>query len=222
MGTELTAFERLNGIDGVYVAQGGKLRCTAIRLGSGALCLYSPARGLGDVGRKSLQALGEVTHLLAPNHYHHTGLKEYSEAFPSAKLCCTAAAKLRLEKQTGLPIFPLEDAELVLPPNAKFIEPSGLKTGEVWIEMLLQDHLLWIVTDAFRGPKTKAGAVAKFPELLGAFPTYGIADRRVYSDWFSRYVASAPPTMIIPCHGSMIMGPDLGKDAMTLVDALLS
>ncbi|MEM9012633.1 MAG: hypothetical protein AAGE18_15500 [Pseudomonadota bacterium] len=220
MSKDLSAFQPLDGFEGVFTAQKGTLRCSALWLRSGGLCLYSPVLGLGDAAQASLRDLGEVTHLLAPNHYHHKGLGEYHAAFPTAQLCSTGAAAPRLAKQTGLSFTPLEEASLPLPDAARFVEPEGLKTGEVWLQIEAADQRLWIVTDAFRGAKGPVGAAVERPELLGTFPSFGIADRRVYRDWLAGMVAEAPPSAILPCHGAMIAGANLAADAMALIDDL--
>lgn len=221
MSKQLSAFEPLPGYSGVYTAQNGNLRCTAIRLRSGGLCLYSPVSGLGDTARESLQRLGDVTHLLAPNHYHNKALPEYSAAFPQAPLCCTIQAMTRLKKQTSLDFKPLNEAEISLPSGVRFVEPVGLKTGEVWVEVASETGRVWIVTDAFRGPKTAGAGYSKEPELLGTFPTFGIKDRTAYHGWLAAYVGDAHPTMIVPCHGSIIQGYQLGAQALGLVKDLL-
>ena len=221
MKKELSAFESLNEVEGIYIAQNGTLRCVAIRLSSGNLCLYSPVQGLGTLAQKSLESLGKVTYLLAPNHYHNKGLKEYSEIFPEAKICCTQNAKPRLEKQTTLSFNSLEILEQSLPKKTCFIEPLGLKTGEVWVKMSFDNQVFWVVTDAFCGPKMTKKSYAEQPELLSTFPKYGISDRQAYFDWLAQQIKTAPPNMIIPCHGSILSTTNLGTSTLKLVKALL-
>ena len=131
MGNELSPFAPIPSHPEIWSAQKGTLRCTALRLSDGTLCLYSPVLGLGGEAKASLAALGEVSYLLAPNHYHHKGLAEYAEAFPKAKIVCSGGAQTRLEKQTGLTFERLERLEALLPVGSDFAEPDGLKTGEV-------------------------------------------------------------------------------------------
>ena len=70
-----SAFAALDDFSGLYRAERGSLRCTAIRLRSGGLLLlFSPVQGLGDTAIASLAALGEVEVLFAPNHYHNKRL----------------------------------------------------------------------------------------------------------------------------------------------------
>ncbi|MEO1160378.1 MAG: hypothetical protein AAFW74_07950, partial [Pseudomonadota bacterium] len=99
---ELGAFVPLREIDGVYIARKAGLRCSALVLTGGDVCLFSPVQGLGAEAISSLAEIGPVTHLLAPNHYHNKGLAEYLSAFPDACLCAPEAAMPRLKKVTGL------------------------------------------------------------------------------------------------------------------------
>lgn len=220
MSTAPTGFTSCQDLDGVFVAQKGTLRCTAVRLATGSLCLYSPVRGLGDAVWDSLKGCGEVTHVLAPNHYHHMGLRECSEAFPGAKLCCSPQAMPRLGDCTGLTLATLEQAGLELPTGARLLEPPGLKTGEVWIEVASRGQAIWIVTDAFCGPKVKSAGVADRLEMLGTFPRFGVADGEIYGAWLSAALDGLELRMVIPCHGSLVVGADLAPQARTLAAVL--
>lgn len=217
MTKALPPFQPVPVFDTIFTARNGDLRCTALRLKTGALCLYSPVSGLGDAARESLAKIGDVTHLLAPNHYHNKALRDYAETFPAATLCSTAAAAPRLEKQTGLAPTPLDTAALDLPTGARLIEPQGLKTGEVWIELQTGTDRLLVVTDAFRGAKGADDIDCKTPSLLGTFPKFGIADKTVYRDGLDAYLADAPPTMLLPCHGSRVASDTLARDLFKLV-----
>ncbi|MEL6572017.1 MAG: hypothetical protein AAFQ64_10180 [Pseudomonadota bacterium] len=217
MSKSLAAFTPLPGFDGLYSARKGDLRCTAIRLRSGGLCLYSPVAGLENVALQSLADIGPVTHLLAPNHYHNKGLAAHRDAFPYATLSCPAAAQPRLIKQTGLDFADLSALTSDLPERTQIIDTQGLKTGEVWIEVDGNYGCLWIVTDAFRGPKSDNGLTDGQPELLGTFPKFGIADRQAYVAWLSETAATSKPTTLVPCHGAVVSRANLHVDLIGLL-----
>ena len=55
---------------------------TVLRLGDGGLLLYSPI-AMTPERRAAVEALGPVTHLYAPNLFHHLRIGEWAAAFPS-------------------------------------------------------------------------------------------------------------------------------------------
>ena len=202
----------------IWSAQKGSLRCTALRLRDGSLCLYSPVLGLGDCAKSSLSKLGEVSHLLAPNHYHNKGLSEYSEAFPAAKLICSNRARPRLAKQTGLSFADLQTVEPILPNGCKLAEPDGLKTGETWLIVDTTSERIWIVCDSFKGPNGTVGHVGEQVEMLGTFATYAIKDAEAYTAWIKAKIDGAAPSMILPCHGAAVRSENLAVDILSLLD----
>ena len=222
MAAVLSSFEPVDGLDNVYTAQKATLRCTAIALRDGGVCLFSPVQGLGDAAKDSLSAIGRVTQLLAPNHYHNKGLAEYADAFPDAILCASAAAAPRLRKVTGLDPADLGNLKMTLPRNMKLIETDGLKTGEVWLRSSAGGRTTWFVVDAFSGPKAgKSGGVADAPEMLKTFPNFGVADRTVYAAWVAEQIDRDRPDTVVPCHGAIVRAPDLPKKLAALVAAKL-
>jgi len=80
------------------------------------------------------------------------------------------------------------------------------------------DDVLWVVTDAFCGTKDGGSEFSQKPELLGTFPKFGIKDRSVYLNWLSAEVETQRPTTLIPCHGALVAGDDIGDVAIGLVE----
>jgi len=58
---------------------------TVLRLGDGGLLIHSPIEPTPE-RRAAVEALGPVTHLYAPNTFHHLQIGEWAAAFPSARL----------------------------------------------------------------------------------------------------------------------------------------
>ncbi len=170
------SFTEIAGLDGIYNARSGKLSCTALRLRSGGLCLYSPVAGLEKSQHAQLSKLGGASALLAPNHYHNKGLKAHMEAFPSASLLCSKSAEPRLHKITGLSFEPITKLEADLLEGQRILEPEGLKTGEVWVGIESEQERAWIVTDAFSAPLHASGQFGETASMLGTFPRYGVKD----------------------------------------------
>ena len=217
MSKTLSEFAPVLHCSGLWSAQKGNLRATAIRLRDGSLCIYSPVPGIGDEARYNLVALGSVSILLAPNHYHNKGLTEHAEAYPDAALICSERARPRLEKQTSLSFEDLSTLTPLLPDGCALTEPDGLKTGEVWLTLDASKDHIWIVCDAFKGADEKAGSISRKVEMLGTFPTYGIKDKDTYSGWVGAKLSTQAPTIVVPCHGSIVQSEDLVSD----IEALL-
>jgi hypothetical protein len=206
----LNRFIPLPEIAGILVATKVNLRCTAIKLKDGGVCLFSPVAGLSAQAKASLAAVGPVTHLLAPNHYHNAGLAEYSSAFPTALLCAAPEAAPRLEALTKLTFRDLADLSAALPAQFSLLAPEGLKTGEVWIRAHDRGLVGWVVVDALAGPKMSGGKT-RFdrPELLKTFPRFGVRDRSAYRDWFARQLRADQPRLVVPCHGGIAAADNL-------------
>lgn len=219
MAAQLSAFEKLEEVEGVYIAERNNLRCSALTLKDGRLCLFSPVAGLGSKALESLSEIGEVAFLLAPNHYHNKGLAEYAEAFPGAVLCAPDKAAPRLRAVTGLAIESLKKLEALLPTAVGFIEPDGLKTGEVWLRMNTGKQTSWLVVDAFCGPQMRAGLQeSNAPEILKPFPTYGTGDKTAYAAWVQAQVREDKPKIVVPCHGAVLRANDLPAKLEGLVE----
>lgn len=217
MSKKLSSFKPVAGFDGLYTAHSKTHCCIAVRLKSGELCLYSPVPGLSEAVKASLAAVGEVAFLLAPNFYHHKALEEYQNAYPRAQLCCPSASQTRLEKVTGLRFAGLAALTAALPDAVVLVETQGLKTGEVWFQVTHEDRCAWVITDAFCGPKDNGEVVAETLDMLTTFPKFGVGDKAIYIDWLNGEIDRGAPTLILPCHGAMVEGSDLGVQMRELV-----
>ena len=60
-------------------------RMTVIRLADGSLFVHSPVH-LDDEVRATLDRIGPVRHVVAPNRYHHLYAADYSQSYREAKL----------------------------------------------------------------------------------------------------------------------------------------
>lgn len=60
-------------------------RTVVVELGGGGLLIHSPGR-LDDEIRESLDRLGPVRGLIAPNRFHHMFVGDWREAYPDAEL----------------------------------------------------------------------------------------------------------------------------------------
>lgn len=58
-------------------------RLTVVRLEDGSLLVHSPVKLTGEL-KDEVDALGEVTHVVMPNAFHHVYAKPWIEAYPDA------------------------------------------------------------------------------------------------------------------------------------------
>lgn len=208
------------GLDGVFTARAGKLSCTAFRVRDGSLCLYSPVAGLEPLLQAQRGDLGEVSALLAPNHYHNRGLAGHVAAFPDATLYCSAVASPRLTKLTGLRFHPLEGLRETLTDAHTLLEPEGLKTGEVWVKVASGNERALIVADAFNSSIGPPSEWSEHVTMLGTFPRYGIGDLSTYRTWATKVLTATAPTMLLPCHGSPVRSKELVAQLIGRIEAL--
>lgn len=68
----------------VYMGLHIGTRMTVVRLSDGSLLLYSPIR-LDDALKAEVDALGPVSHIVAPSRFHHVYFGEVASAYPDAK-----------------------------------------------------------------------------------------------------------------------------------------
>lgn len=212
------AFQQVDGFPDLYIARLNKLSCTARRMRDGNLCLYSPVAGLEETFAKHQSELGEVTALLAPNHYHNKGLNAHIGVFPNATLYCSSAAQPRLSKVTGLKFSALDQLRGRLPDGSDLHEPDGLKTGEVWLRVKSHMDCALAVTDAFSAAHLPSGNYANCVSRLGTFPRYGVKDAGSYKTWATEFLTATAPSILLPCHGSPVKSADLITQLIDLVE----
>jgi hypothetical protein len=79
--TDLWVIERPHRYLGLHI----ETRMTVIKLADGTLFVHSPVR-LDEVTRASLDKLGPVKHVVAPNRFHHLFVSDYPKNYPDAKI----------------------------------------------------------------------------------------------------------------------------------------
>jgi hypothetical protein len=57
--------------------------------------------------------------------------------------------------------------------------------------------------------------------MLGTFSRYGVKDAAKFKSWVKKQISVAPPTMLIPCHGSPVKAPDLAPQLLDLMNKTL-
>ena len=204
MNKQIKNFHQPIGFDDVYILNSAKLWSIIIRLSDGSLCVYSPLKGLKAPVIESIKELGDVSFILAPNHYHNKGIADHLDLFPDADLVCSDTARPRLIKQTGAQFSDIDNLIKQLPKHIRILEPEGLKTGEVWFEVKKTENLLWVVCDAFSSERQKGNKYRGTLSMLKTFPKYGVQDAETYKAWIKKLLSSQVPHFIVPCHGAPV------------------
>lgn len=196
------------------VRLGVPLRSVGFRLADGRLAVYSPILGLGEDAHRTLKALGEPALLVAPNHYHHLGLAEYATAYPQSGIVGSSRAVRRLQTRCRHPVEDEERLRQALPSNVSVLVPPGTRTGEMWLSVAGAAGRAWIVGDAFfniaRTPRSLIGLVLKVLRIcpglrIGDSFRWLVKDRRSYRAWLLETLAAERPTILIPCHGDIVV-----------------
>ncbi len=203
------------------MAENDSLRCMALPLKGGDLCLFNPVNGLSGLTLAKLGESGTVKYLLSPNHYHNKALRSYCDQFEGAIPCASTKAGQRLRKITGLKVARLAGLTRKLHASMDVIHPVGLKTGEIWLRIRTRSDVAWLVGDAYCGPASKkGGSFTATPQLLATFPKFGIGDRRQYVNWVKAQVEEDQPSTVVPCHGGIIRSQQLPQKLIRLLSGL--
>lgn len=211
-----------------YPVHGWSGRTTAIGRAGGELVVYNPGATISPEMRTTLSRYGRVALLVAPNHFHHLGIPAWRDAFPSALVLASTLAIPRL-RDRGIEATGYDG--IALPAGAHFLEPVGLKNGEVWISLPSARGRVWIVGDAFfnvvRTPRNATGVLLR---LTGTTPGLrigstvkwlAIGQPRAYRGWLEDTLVAEQPEVLIPAHGSVLRDANLHRRLARLAAARL-
>ena len=197
---------------------GWSLRSVAVELAGGGHVVLSPTKKMDH---------GALTprFLVCSNHYHWLGIPEWLARFPDARVIATKTAAPRLRAKLGIDIGELGDVDL--PSGARWLEPPGVGSGEVFLDV----GGTWIVCDAFfNEPKNPTGAYGLGLRLTGTTPGLCIGQtwkylqlskRAEYKEWMLARLSAEPPAAVVMAHGDIVRSGDLGERLTELVRARL-
>lgn len=114
------------------------IRMTAIRLADGGVLLHSPTEFDADLKRE-LEAIGPISHLVAPNSAHWTYLKAWQEHVPGAVTWAAPGLRRRRQvRRSGVrldralkpdaPDWPQEIVSVIVPGVGGFVEVALFHT----------------------------------------------------------------------------------------------
>jgi hypothetical protein len=199
----------------------------AFRLEDQSLAVYSPVGSADDAAIAQLRQLGQVSALIAPNHFHNLGLEPFLRHFPEARVYATATATPRLGKVTGLTVHDISELTVRLPDGLEFFAPEGLKTGELWaLVRNARPGPMLVVSDSFFNMLPKSGLFGLILKVAGTAPglrisrvfrLIALAQRDRYRASMARCLNELRPQVLVPSHGAIFTHPQLAQELLALL-----
>jgi glyoxylase-like metal-dependent hydrolase (beta-lactamase superfamily II) len=161
-----------------------------------------------------------VTALVAINGFHHLGLAAWRQHFPDAKCYAPRSAIGRLLKKVpGVMFAPLAALAPLLGDGTRVLEPDGMP-GSAFAFVRGAGGTYWYVCDLlFNIPELPKHFVFKtLMSMTDSAPGYKlfrpavwlqVKDKKALTSWFDRQLSDAPPTTIVPGHGTPVQRQDL-------------
>ena len=208
-------------------------RAFVTRFAGDELVIFSPPVGIDPTVFRELDQYGRVTALVAPNGFHHMGLRPALEAFPEAKLYAPEAAARRItKKQPDLELRSLSELQERTEAPVAILDVPGFSIGDVWATITTSSGPLWYVSDSCFNltklpPGFAAGLLFKWTKsgpglaLNGVGNLFFLKDRPRFKHWFEARLSEPPPALLVPAHGEVARTGELGKSLKALVDARL-
>jgi hypothetical protein len=191
---------------------------------NGGVVLVSPPSNPPESAFTDIEARGPVRALVAPNAFHHLGLRPWRERYPDVPIFAPAQSIARIEKQSRLTgIRPLADASGIAGDRVEFVDMPHYKTGEALVRWRIDGAggadgggaWAWYMTDvAFNftqrlpGPfgiimrLTKSTPGFRRNALAGAFM---VRNKRQLYAWINEQAEKTPPKVVVMCHGDHVL-----------------
>ena len=214
-----------------YRIPGLMCRSFAVKLEDGRFLVGSPGPDMAGSFEEELG--GEVGFLLAPNSFHHMGLKGWRETFPDAAPVAAPGAHKRLKKKGHAELAGLEAARALLPGGVELVEVPNNRVGEAWLTAEVEGGgRVWVVCDAFfnnaRMPrklsrKVLVKALRSGPGLsISRLFSWGaLTGRGAYRSWLMERLQRDQPTALVPNHGEILIDPELTPKVAEVIKAHL-
>lgn len=236
METTTHGWNRLDTGRGVWAfeyafSKHGRANCLVVQLRDRKLLVLSPAAEMPDGAFADLEELGDVSHIVATNGFHHLGLSMWRARFPGARCFAPAAAMARIAKQNPQagPLEPLSALQPLLPEDVIVREAPSTKCGECWAIVPGTHGAIWYVSDLLANlpeapPHPVVGLLFR---LTGSAPGYRVfnlattfilKDKRVVFRAMLDDLAAQPPHMVVPAHGVPLSGDDVAGRTRALLE----
>ena len=198
--TQVVRFERT-------APSGWSLNMYVLPLRNGGTLVHG-ATWLGEDTFERIEAHGEPSVLLAPNHYHHVSIPRFRARYPKALVVASPAAIPRLEKQGHKGLEPLTAIAELLPTGVSCLLPEGMRTGETWMD--LGDGTLLVCDSFFHVNHPVSGFEGFMLRMLGVAPGLrigattkylAVSDKRRYVPWVCATLERLAPKRLLGSHG---------------------
>lgn len=200
----------------------GTANSTAVDLGDRRLVLVSPPGGEAAAGLlDTLDTLGEVVAVVAPNGYHRMGLPGAAGRYPRAGLYAPEGAMARVRKvlDPAVPLRPL--GELPRAEGVEIFVPPHMKAPDTVLRVHTEVGWVWSLTDVV----INLDVVSSNPVERWVLGLLGyqlglrvnrtgcrfafLADKAAYADWLLGELGRLPPALFSPGHGPVLRTPEL-------------
>lgn len=196
------------------IGPGIPVRMTVIRLASGGLLLHSPTRFSAGL-RRTLEEIGPIEHLVAPNSVHWMFVKAWQDAVPAAMSYGAPGLRRRRQvRRAGLHLdfdlvarspWPVEIELEIVPGGAGFREVAMFHraSGTLLMTDLVQNFepgkLPWVLRPLAR-LLGNAAPISRAPAHLRAVMRFGGQAAREAA----RRIVAWAPARIVVTHGRVI------------------
>jgi hypothetical protein len=207
----------------------GTARSFAV-LGPLGWVVVSPPEKVEDAQLETLEALGPIAAIVAPNAFHLMGLAPWHARFPDAKIFAPAQSIPRLHKKTGLKdIAPVAEAKTFCGAALEIVDMPFYKTGEALVRVPTDKGSIWHVTDViFNFAKVPPNPIAKFIftilsdsapgfKLSGPAAFIMMRDKKSVYRFLKQEAEKDPPIRIVPSHGADVLMTPPAKELILLL-----
>jgi hypothetical protein len=185
----------------------------------GGVAVVSPPCRPTEAVFAEIEKHGAVKAIVAPNAFHHMGLRAWKERYPEAPVFAPAQSIARIEKQTKLTgIRPLAEAAKVVGDKVELVDMPHYKTGEVLVRWPVEGGWAWYLTDVAMNINARLGGlfgiIFRWTRSAPGFRRNAIAgafmvkDRRSLYAWLAAEADRKPPKLLVMCHGDHVRPSD--------------
>lgn len=212
---------------------GGWANTFLVRIGEGKLLIVSPPYKTPAAAMDEVAEWGEVVAVVAPNGFHHLGLSEWLDRFSGAKLYAPEPAAKRITKKyrdRALSFSSIESLASELPEHVRVLAPPHMKNPDVFACVQTERGAIWFSNDVLCNLRKlpKNWVLRTVIKLSRSGPGFTVnrlvvrflgARRPEFPQWLRGQMTEYAPRILVPGHGDVLVGDDLGSRTLGVLDA---